>query len=641
MLDAPRLRLWIGLFFILSGCNGNGRDSTDRPKITVSPSPAFVEIGEQKQLTADATDLGSPFKDSPLSWRSLDTSIADVDRNGIVTGINIGVTGIVVSLGEESVVTTIGVVSPELGSSNASISGTALYEDKPFNESGFLSQPPEQKPIRNAVVSAIAIDGFITLGSASTDSAGRFSFTNLANDRRRAGIYIQIQTKTDPGPGHPSQVEIRNNPDDNALLAIASEGINDHLTPDRPALQTIAGADSGIGGAFNILDVFEQANELIQASSCPPANTPCIPPLLTAYWEPGSSDGTYYDDVLDAIFILGGGTLDGDTDEYDDSVIAHEYGHFVMKHFAQDDSPGGPHEIRDNRQDIRLAWSEGWGNFFSSAVRNSPLYVDTTLNGSFSVNLEDYTSPNFQPSPQRPTLSDQTIYTTNEVSIAGALWDIFDAGAETHDQVAMGFDPIWQTILKMGPATSLAKTIESFWILFSDPASSFVGQKDAVQMILQERKMDLFPDTAEGGVEQKLALGTGQFHTLYLNAPNPIDDEDRIPFDVKEGGTYTLETFNLKNGADTFLSITDASGVLINNLQNDNRNNRTYQNCNINPLTARSSCPLNDQITLSSSLMTFTWSAGDATLFAHVKRSPDAPPSAGFLGSYELKLTQH
>ncbi|MDC4226589.1 MAG: hypothetical protein MPW15_20645 [Candidatus Manganitrophus sp.] len=415
------------------------------------------------------------------------------------------------------------------------------------------------------------------------------------------------------------------------------------MEPPFSNLQVTATVDSGVGGLFNILDTFSMASEWIQQSggACTNSPNPCIPPLLTAYWEPGTAEGTFYDDELDAIYILGGGDSEGDHDEYDDSVIAHEYGHFAARHFSIDDSPGGAHFITDHTQDIRLAWSEGWANFFSGAVRNNPVYVDTSTGGSFSFSIENYSA-----APTPSSLDSSAVYTTSEIAITGVLWDVFDDSAtlvppitETHDQIALGFEPIWQTLLQFTDA--VPATMEAFWLQFE---SSYPGSAASLQSIMVERKMELFADASEtsGQTPEATALtenGAAQEHTLYQTSPAAAaGDEDVIPFSVTAGGKYTLETVNLTNGADTYLFITDSpnSSTPLPGLQNDNRSGRNHQNCGANPFTGNSTCPDNDQTTLSSSI---NWTASNTTtLYAHVQRSPNAPPSAGILGSYDIRL---
>lgn len=631
------VRFWVsvGLSLILSGCGNNGGSRTIAV-IEISPNPANLAPDEKVQFSAVArTASGAAIENVAFSWQSGDPSIVTIDPNGLATGVKLGVTSVIASTLTRTGSAPVGVVSPNPGGTNFTVSGKASYEDKPFNEAGFTGTL-EPKPIRNAVVNVIAIDGFVTLASDSTDTNGNFSFPGLNNNLRRGGIYLQVLART--AAGSPTQVEIRNNTTDDAVPALVSAALDDSAGAPL-TVEITASASAGIGGAFNVLDTFSSSSELIQKSGpCPTATGECIPPPLTAYWEPGTAEGTFYDDQLDAIFILGGGGEDGDADEYDDAVIAHEYGHFAMRHFSRDDSPGGEHRITDNTQDIRLSWSEGWGNFFSSAVRNSPLYVDTSGSGAFSFNLESYTSPGFIPPS---SLSAKTIYTTSEVAVAGVLWDLFDPAAtiiettESHDQLELGFNPIWQTVLQMknSSATPIPATMESFQVLFNTtPTTS--PSSSAFQEILKERQMELAPDPTEA-TESPLGIGQTQHHTLYRNQSDPAGDIDLIPFEVAQNQIYTIETLNLTNGADTLLTIVDPTGTFF--VESDNRNKVNYKNCTVNFL-GKSSCPPNDQTTLSSSI-TFTWPGGNTTLEAHVKRSPNAPPSAGRLGAYEIRLT--
>lgn len=617
----------IGLGLIFSSCGGGGGGGDgSASRIEISPDPVNLIPGEKVQFTAVVrTASGGIVEGAALSWESDDPSIVTVNAGGVATGIKLGVAGIIVSSMNQSERAAVGVVSPVPGGAGFGLSGRALYQDKIFGEGGFTGETPS-KPIRNAIVNVIAIDGFTPLASGTTDANGEYAFTGLKNDARRGGIYLQIVAKT--AAGSPVRVEIRNNLTDRAAFALISSPLDDSSNNSLAGIETTATA-SGIGGAFNIFDLFSSAGELIRQSGPCPSSTgpiPCNPPPLVGYWEPRSARGTFFDDQEDAIFILGGGSPDGDADEYDDAVIAHEYGHFAMHHFSHDDSPGGEHRITDNAQDLRLSYSEGWGNFFSSAVRNSPLYVDTAGGSTFSFNIENYTSPNF---PVDGSLSAKTVYDTNEVAVAGVLWDIYDASGalglldEAHDQLALGFNPIWQTLLQIqspGPSP-LPATMESFQAQFNIlfPASS-----DSLRAILLERKMELFADMAEG-TEAKLAVGETQHHTLYINGADPAGDEDIIPFDVKRNQSYILETLNLTNGADTLLTIKNGTTILF---ENDNR--AAVQSCAV-------ACPRNDQTTLSS-LITFSWTGPDQTLTAHVARAPNAPASAGKLGAYDLRL---
>ena len=486
-------------------------------------------------------------------------------------------------------------VSTQKGSSNLSISGTAFYEDKPFTASGFTGAQVNL-PIRHAVVNLIANDGIILLSSSQTGEDGSFIFNNIDNSSRGGGVFLQIQAKNASNSTSPA--EIRSN--SNALLGVSGPTLDDSLSNNFP-LQVIVALSNNMGGAFNILDNFLIGGAFIQKPGfCPLSQTTaCTVPFLTAFWEPGSSSGSFFDSGIPAVSIGGGGPAKNDTDEYDDTIILHEYGHFIASSFSHDDSPGGSHFIGENTQDIRLSWSEGWATFFASATLGSPIAVDTRANGVFTFNIDTNTSA----------------FTTDELSNSSILWD---TNTET------GFLPIWESFTAI-PSADIA-TIEPFAVLFmnQNPAN-----KNSFQAILTERKIELFPDPSEvTGAETTLIVnGSSQHHTLYTtNNSDPFDDKDIIPFSANAGTTYTVNTFNLTNGADTFITI-NPSG-----LTNDNASGFTYSmDCASLP------CPENDSTTLSSSI-SFTPTTG-GTFSVSVKRSPTAPPSTGRAGSYNIKVT--
>lgn len=75
------------------------------------------------------------------------------------------------------------------------------------------------------------------------------------------------------------------------------------------------------------------------------------------------------------LYILG--KASSDTDEFDDHVVAHEFGHFLENKIYRSDSIGGSHSLTDSL-DPRLAFGEGFGNAFSGMVHRDPLYIDTS-----------------------------------------------------------------------------------------------------------------------------------------------------------------------------------------------------------------------------------------------------------------------
>ncbi len=612
-------------FLFLTDCNekssGNENQESEnqQPKDQIEITPGLTTLvagGASVQFSALFKNAaGEVVKNVKFVWASDDPSVFTVDQNGLAKGIKVGIARVTATF--ESTVNSarVGVVSPNNGASAINIAGKASYEDKTFDENGFTGNI-ELKPVRKALIEIVAIDGFKTIATGASDAFGNFNIT-ADNSGQRGGVYVRVVSKSDPADL--SKLEIRNNPEDQSLYSFLSPGMDDSTATPFSANLNLSAKAGGAGGVFNLLDVFLDASEFVQqAGPCPAPNTACLLPMLTGYWERGSAEGTYFTSPQNEIFVLGGGGK-GDADEYDDSVIIHEFGHFVLSQFSKDDSPGGSHALNENDQDIRLSWSEGWANFFSSAVRGTPIYVDTVEGGlGLSFNIEDYTT---LPSS---SLNTSALYTTSEIAVAGILWDLLDPinnNATDNDRIQLDFVKIWQTAMSF-PSFSPA-TMETFWLQFEKNAltASFTTH---FQTIMTGRKIELFPDTS---VPASLNVATAH-RTIYKNG-NPDGDEDIIPLMVNKGLTYTIETFNLTNGADTLLTIKEG-GTIVG--QNDNASGLSFSNCS-------STCPPNGRTNLASSV-SFVWTGGDdVPLNAHIKHSSIAPPSAGRFGAYDIKLT--
>jgi hypothetical protein len=437
------------------------------------------------------------------------------------------------------------------------ISGHLQYEDKTYDKNGFTGATPP-KPIRFATVQIVRNADAAVLNSVTSNNTGDYSvtFTNTGT----AGVYVRVLA------GAPDwRIEIRKPPD--VLWSITSSVIDDSTATAFPVNVTATTAAGG--GIFNLLDVMTSAAEFVNGLTLS-----AMPPL-TVYWSDGSCDGTFFNPADNSIHVLGGCT-DGDTDEYDDDVVTHEFGHFAASVYSRDDSPGGIHYLNDSTQDIRLAWSEGWGDFFSSGVRNDPLYVDTIGTGStaaanLSFNLEDLSTV-----MAGSNLQTDSVYTTNELSVAAVLWDIFDnTPAEVYtntvgtDTVSVGMTPIWDVMSNYFTCTTCGLSnvsFEAFWEgWFSCPVCTTTnhGSQAGMETVAADRKMALTPDGFEPDDTTATAApitvnGAAQTHTLY-----PAGDVDVVSFSATAGTTYTVETFRLTNGADTFIELLDSNGNLV------------------------------------------------------------------------------
>lgn len=155
--------------------------------------------------------------------------------------------------------------------------------------------------------------------------------------------------------------------------------------------------------------------------------------LAEINWEAGDDlDGSYYNGyVWDHINIADG---PADPDQWDDSVIIHEWNHQADDNYGCDDTPGGEHSSSQNLGDQELAWSEGYANYYQSAVRNAfgrtdgNWYLDGDAMGAMGgFDLET-----------RDTFSATLNTPFNEASIAAMLWDLEDMANDNQDRTGFG-----------------------------------------------------------------------------------------------------------------------------------------------------------------------------------------------------------
>lgn len=181
--------------------------------------------------------------------------------------------------------------------------------------------------------------------------------------------------------------------------------ISGTLNSSSPSITLTAQAEESIspeinGGAFNILNDITTSYEYV-ANNTGTQDISCLNPKLSVFWKAGFNPGQYIyttsdPSVVDNIsfylrgyneLYINGGKLGNvtstDTDHFDDTVIIHELGHHIEDVCGKMDSPGGAH-YGLFRIDPRLAWSEGWGNFFGAHILKNNL---AAINPDISATL--------------------------------------------------------------------------------------------------------------------------------------------------------------------------------------------------------------------------------------------------------------
>jgi hypothetical protein len=341
------------------------------------------------------------------------------------------------------------------------VSGLAFYQKIEVTDSGLDLNHPAMNPIRNARVEVLDTATRTLLSVSETGEQGEF----VADVPEDAAVTIRVMSRQ-----RSTNLQVADNTSGNALYSISSEF---DWRENQRALIVDRGRSSG---AFNILEMVQRSNELVRLS-----DPSLIPPAPTIYWSVRNTRAligtTFFSVNSNTARILG--DRNDDSDEFDDAVITHEYGHLLAARFSRDDSPGGVHGIGDTL-DPRLAWSEGWANFFSGVVRNDSVFRDSRgPNGAgvMRFDMEDNQPPNDQPGYG------------SEASIHSLLWDMFDGQNDAADTAQYPFSAIWEAFIDMknDRFVYLPYFLERFLAL--NPADM-----EAVRAMAQVRSIDFFPN---------------------------------------------------------------------------------------------------------------------------------------------------
>ena len=305
------------------------------------------------------------------------------------------------------------------------VSGKITYDSIGTNSNykGLDYNTIVQLPSKNVVVEAVNTNNE-TISNTQTDDNGEYFF----NVKAQSIIKIRVSARIFHIGESTWDMKVVDNTNNQALYVIEGNFLTVGMSDSFRDLH--APFENRVASPFAILDTVYKGVQMIVHTD----NTVTFPPLLINWSTKNiSTDGNVrlgqigtsnYDEG--ELFILG--DIQGDFDEYDTHVVAHEWGHYYENTFSRTDSIGGNHGAND-RLDIRVAFSEGFGNAFAGMVLNDPHYFDSIgENRGFFFNLE---------------LSD-TVNAGwfNEASIGHILYDIYDNNSDGRDNLSLGFSPI-------------------------------------------------------------------------------------------------------------------------------------------------------------------------------------------------------
>ncbi len=318
------------------------------------------------------------------------------------------------------------------------VSGLVTYDRVlPDNNGGLDYSNTQVLPARSVKVVALDNSG-VQVAAGVTDKSGNYSLS--VNDKTCITIRVFAQTipsTTDTGSWN---FKVTDNTSNNALYVmdgeLASTGTS-NSTRDLHAPSGWNGIAYGdrVAAPFAIIDsVYTGLNKVLAVKpslSFPPAELRWSVnnrPVEDGDYTTGEIGTSFFTTDGGNIYLLGAENID--TDEYDEHLILHEWGHYFDNAFGRSDSLGGMHSLND-RLDLRVAFGEGWANAWSAIATDNPVYNDslgTQQRSGFTFNMENNSPTN------RGWF--------NESSVQSIVYDIYDDTNEAGDTINLSLEPI-------------------------------------------------------------------------------------------------------------------------------------------------------------------------------------------------------
>lgn len=398
--------------------------------------------------------------------------------------------------------TTSVVTSCDLETTTVNITGVINYERVPFSAtqgSGLDYNNIQTMPVRGAVIQAL--QGSCVQSSSETSSTGTYTLAVNPN----TDITIRVQAKLYSDATAKYDFEVRDNTSSNGLYTLDGDSSDTGVTDSVRNLT----ATTGWGGSsytgtrasapFAILDsIYESVMKVIAADvdvNMDSADIFWSKSNTTASGDKskGEIETSHY--TNDQIYILG--QENTDTDEFDEHVIIHEWGHYFEDNLSRFDSFGGTHSTGD-MLDMRVALSEGLGNALSGMITDDPIYRDSASAAQaadFRFDLDENTNTN-------PGWF-------SEASVQSILYDIYDANADSNDAVNLGFSGIYNAFsstnyINQASLTSLFSVIDEIKTLnpgLSAEIDALVSAQTSSSLIGVDAVTDRY--------------GTGETHAAY------------------------------------------------------------------------------------------------------------------------------
>ena len=302
------------------------------------------------------------------------------------------------------------------GTGPANVAGTVTAQAPTINTTTGAHNYAELRtfPVKGVVVELLdraAADA--VLMQTNTDATGKYTFTGL-DAGKNVVVRVKAQLRSTRAAGTATgpqwDMAVRDNTstgnpkamyslDATATTVVGDNTVNVNAVVGFDSTGKVDAASAGRQSApFSILEVMYAAALKIQETD-PNLSLPG----LNVYWSPanvgasgdkekGQISTSHYarSGLMPGVFILG--KADVDTDEFDQGVIGHEFGHYLQAQLSYSDSPGGSHGNNEFK-DASLAYGEGYGTAVGGLLSGSAFYIDTSGDRQSSGGVTDLNKP--------------------------------------------------------------------------------------------------------------------------------------------------------------------------------------------------------------------------------------------------------
>ncbi len=367
-----------------------------------------------------------------------------------------------------------------------------------------------------------------TIATTSTDDNGNYSFVQLPKETLlKIRVYAKLLKSSR------WDVKVIDNTNENAQYVLEGALVNTGTSNSIRNLK--ATANDKKSPPFAILDsIYLSMKKVLGAD-----DSIVFPPLNMNWTVNNVESGTYFDGN-DNIMIQG--DQNGDSDEYDNHVIIHEWGHYFEAKFSRADSIGGQHGYGDSL-DIRLAFGEGWGNAWSAIATDDPIYFDTFQSSGWNMNIE--------------TASKNNPGWFSEASVQRILYDLYDSNDDGFDTLSLGFKPLYNVFVGAQKTTPAFTTIFSFIKALKDEN---VDEQGAIDSIVGSESIATITDIWGTGRSNRVSsypyhdLEVGGSVNITINTNdglfNKLGNHQYVKFNIATAGNYAIRV-NQTNGTNS------------------------------------------------------------------------------------------